>query len=446
MLIIDFNSNMHATTLKKITNCIEDKVGICKAFLKQVKASRKLVVGYGLFGENPLCLRWKAFMKKVKALRKWVVDNSSPEPWLSQFKISCGTHAVVENLILLNEAVFLIWQVADPEFMRCRISRLKLHLIIIDISELGANLGNFRSGRLHTMITSGFSHFEADHIVGNMICFYFHGKKFGPKFLLKLYLAGAIAGSSFFLLEHASIKHQKCGMWLLDKEELGDASFIQDLRNHIDEWIILILIMLLERQRLTQQSKGYQLGYCKSTVAGMLHLNSQNYNARQQKVNRSLAADDAKEAAAAVSLSFENLIENMVSDLAIWAEGFAYPRSDYFMFTNTPPMVLMDNFTLRANGRDCFYDRKTYMPYTRWTFLVFLNIIRKGSMKLGRLTKPVAVDVNMKCRAKGPLPLAIITRVLSSPGFEKHDSSGWIRRFRDTNAGSKCRSDRYRVA
>nr|GEU77526.1 rhomboid-like protein 12, mitochondrial isoform X1 [Tanacetum cinerariifolium] len=43
-----------------------------------------------------------------------------------------------------------------------------------------------------------------------MIYFYFHGKKivhkFGPKILLKLYLAGAIAGSVFFLLERASIK------------------------------------------------------------------------------------------------------------------------------------------------------------------------------------------------------------------------------------------------
>ncbi|PWA93417.1 hypothetical protein CTI12_AA072230 [Artemisia annua] len=53
------------------------------------------------------------------------------------------------------EAVFLIWQVADPEFM--------------------------------------MQNFTIVH-------------KFGPKFLLKLYLAGAIAGSSFFLLERASIK------------------------------------------------------------------------------------------------------------------------------------------------------------------------------------------------------------------------------------------------
>ncbi|GKE26278.1 rhomboid-like protein 12, mitochondrial [Tanacetum coccineum] len=167
---------------------------IWKAFLKQVKASRKLVVGYGLFDENPFRLLWKAFIKKVKALRKWVVDNSSPEPWRSQFKISFGTHVVVENLIILNVVVYLIWEVVDPEFM---------------MQNFVVNLGNFRSGRLHTMITYGFNHYDAD-IVGNMIYFYFHGKKivrkFGPKFLLKLYLAGAIAGSAFFLLERASIK------------------------------------------------------------------------------------------------------------------------------------------------------------------------------------------------------------------------------------------------
>lgn len=37
------------------------------------------------------------------------------------------------------------------------------------------SLDNFKSGRVHTMITSAFSHMDAGHIISNMIGLYFFG-------------------------------------------------------------------------------------------------------------------------------------------------------------------------------------------------------------------------------------------------------------------------------
>ncbi|XP_020086988.1 RHOMBOID-like protein 12, mitochondrial isoform X2 [Ananas comosus] len=99
---------------------------------------------------------------------------------------------VVQFLIGTNIAVFFLWRIADPLFMR-------KHFMI--------SLDNFRSGRLHTLLTSAFSHSDLDHLVTNMIGLYFFGlniaNRFGPQFLLKLYLAGALTGSVFFLVHKA---------------------------------------------------------------------------------------------------------------------------------------------------------------------------------------------------------------------------------------------------
>ncbi|KAL1824964.1 hypothetical protein ACET3Z_011742 [Daucus carota] len=99
---------------------------------------------------------------------------------------------VVVGLIAANVVVFLLWRSADPRFMA---------------NNFMISLDNFKSGRVHTMITSAFSHMDAGHIISNMIGLYFFGNSigsaFGPEFLLKLYLAGALAGSVFYLVYHA---------------------------------------------------------------------------------------------------------------------------------------------------------------------------------------------------------------------------------------------------
>ncbi|KAJ3698762.1 hypothetical protein LUZ61_002467 [Rhynchospora tenuis] len=91
-------------------------------------------------------------------------------------------------LIGANVAVFVLWKHADPSFMR-------KHFMV--------SLDNFKSGRLHTLITSAFSHSALDHMGVNMFCLYYFGgiiaRLFGPKFLLFLYLGGALGGSIFFL-------------------------------------------------------------------------------------------------------------------------------------------------------------------------------------------------------------------------------------------------------
>ncbi|XP_040365794.1 RHOMBOID-like protein 12, mitochondrial isoform X3 [Rosa chinensis] len=108
--------------------------------------------------------------------------------WLR--RLSSGD--MVLGLVVANVAVFLLWRIADPIFM---------------YKNFTISLNNFTSGRLHTLITSAFSHVDIWHIISNMIGLYFFGinigRTFGPEFLLKLYLAGAIGGSVFYLVHHA---------------------------------------------------------------------------------------------------------------------------------------------------------------------------------------------------------------------------------------------------
>ncbi|KAI7740285.1 hypothetical protein M8C21_020821 [Ambrosia artemisiifolia] len=102
------------------------------------------------------------------------------------------SNGAVKGLILANVVVFLLWKVADKEFM---LQNFTLHL------------DDFNSGHYHTLITSSFSHKDVRHIVANMLSLYICGnrigKLYGPKFLLKLYLAGAFAGSASSLLHQA---------------------------------------------------------------------------------------------------------------------------------------------------------------------------------------------------------------------------------------------------
>nr|GMC55274.1 RHOMBOID-like protein 12, mitochondrial [Ipomoea batatas] len=101
---------------------------------------------------------------------------------------------VVIGLILSNVAVFLLWRVADTGFM------LRNFTISVD---------NFKSGRLHTLVTSAFSQADQWHLISNMVGLYFFGssigRTFGSEYVLKLYLSGAVLGSVFFLVYHAFI-------------------------------------------------------------------------------------------------------------------------------------------------------------------------------------------------------------------------------------------------
>ncbi|OMO77607.1 hypothetical protein CCACVL1_14949 [Corchorus capsularis] len=126
--------------------------------------------------------------------------------WRSWFHRLTASDMVL-GLIVTNVAVFLLWRIADRKFM---------------VNNFMVSLDNFKSGRLHTLITSAFSHIDTEHIVSNMIGLYFFGssigRNLGPEYLLKLYLAGAIGGSVFYLVHHAILALSSKGqaIWRMD--------------------------------------------------------------------------------------------------------------------------------------------------------------------------------------------------------------------------------------
>ncbi|XP_010257997.1 PREDICTED: RHOMBOID-like protein 12, mitochondrial [Nelumbo nucifera] len=171
-------------------------------FVKQLASNTQLMVRSGAVSK-----RGFVFLRSQFGRRHFEINpifNSSRHRWRSWLPTAEG---MVLALIVANGAVFTLWRIADPTFMR------KNFMISVE---------NFTSGRIHTLITSAFSHNDIGHLGSNMIGLYFFGRTigqmFGPEFLLKLYLAGAIAGSVFYLVHHAfmSPSPKGGGMWYVD--------------------------------------------------------------------------------------------------------------------------------------------------------------------------------------------------------------------------------------
>lgn len=163
---------------------------------------------YGFFS-NPVVVKellqksillkttWKGLVDSRVGFMRPQISNRSfelyghPRGWKSWFQRQTPDNVVL-GLILANVAVFMLWRFADQQFM------LKHFTISVE---------NFRSGRVHTLITSAFSHIDMVHLISNMIGLYFFGNSigrvFGTEFVVKLYLAGAIVGSIFYLVHHA---------------------------------------------------------------------------------------------------------------------------------------------------------------------------------------------------------------------------------------------------
>ncbi|CAH2036971.1 unnamed protein product [Thlaspi arvense] len=146
---------------------------------------------------------------------------------------------VVLGLVAANAAVFVMWRVFDKQFMMNNfmvrpqsfynfIERFSFQYMLVLIPDI--SLDNFTSGRIHTLITSAFSHIDVGHIISNMIGLYFFGtsveffsltiaRNFGPQFLLKLYVAGALGGSVFYLIHHA---------YMAASSPKGQGAFVRD--------------------------------------------------------------------------------------------------------------------------------------------------------------------------------------------------------------------------
>ncbi|XP_034209298.1 RHOMBOID-like protein 12, mitochondrial isoform X6 [Prunus dulcis] len=96
---------------------------------------------------------------KFKFNPKFTSPRSVGRSWLR--RVSEGEdNDVVLGLIIANAAVFLLWKIADTDFM---------------VKNFINALINVRSGRLHTLITSAFSHIGTEHFIHNMIGLYVFG-------------------------------------------------------------------------------------------------------------------------------------------------------------------------------------------------------------------------------------------------------------------------------
>ncbi|XP_047085505.1 RHOMBOID-like protein 12, mitochondrial [Lolium rigidum] len=126
----------------------------------------------------------------------WSVEQLSRQlgRWLP------SADGVVLVLVGANVAVYALCRLADPTIM---------------MNHFVTSLDNFKSGRLHTLLTSAFSHRDANHLLNNMTGLYFFGSSisvmFGPAFLLKMYLTGALTGSAAFLAEMTFLAPRKQG-------------------------------------------------------------------------------------------------------------------------------------------------------------------------------------------------------------------------------------------
>ncbi|KAK1614934.1 hypothetical protein QYE76_020451 [Lolium multiflorum] len=92
------------------------------------------------------------------------------------------------------------------------------------------SVDNFKSLRLHTLLTSAFSHIDAKHLFNNMLGLYFFGSSiariFGPAYLLQLYVEGAIFGSTFFLGEMIFLASRKEGFRGWNTPALGASAAV----------------------------------------------------------------------------------------------------------------------------------------------------------------------------------------------------------------------------
>jgi membrane associated rhomboid family serine protease len=94
---------------------------------------------------------------------------------------------MVLMLMVANVAVYMLWQKADPTFMRdhftvsgqkkafASISLVADEWRFIGCCDEQISLENVSSGRLYTLLTNAFSHAEPPQLFSNMMCLYFFG-------------------------------------------------------------------------------------------------------------------------------------------------------------------------------------------------------------------------------------------------------------------------------
>ncbi|GJU17026.1 rhomboid-like protein 12, mitochondrial [Tanacetum coccineum] len=167
----------------------------------------------------------------------------------SHVKRIAETHHVLIGLIAANVGVHLLWKVVDTKFM-CQNFLLQLD--------------EFKSGRFHTMITYAFSHIEDSELLTCVFCLCLFGKgigdKFGPNILLKLYLAGAFAGSAFFLAHKAflALSSKNKGMSERDPSQVPGRGAVAALKA-----VMMFRLIIFLREKIRKKfARAKILGIC----------------------------------------------------------------------------------------------------------------------------------------------------------------------------------------
>uniref|UniRef100_A0A7N0VF00 Peptidase S54 rhomboid domain-containing protein n=1 Tax=Kalanchoe fedtschenkoi TaxID=63787 RepID=A0A7N0VF00_KALFE len=161
------------------------------ATLSQIKCIgvRNMAKWFSRVGANSAGCRLTLFRPGFPKRGFGLSSSQFTRGWRSRLS-RLSSDDVVLGLIVANVAVFMLWRVADQDFM---------------FNNFTLSLHNIKCGRVHTMITSAFSHIDVGHIVSNMVGLYFFGtsigRYFGSEYLLKLYLAGAFGGSFLYLIQ-----------------------------------------------------------------------------------------------------------------------------------------------------------------------------------------------------------------------------------------------------
>ncbi|XP_033131486.1 rhomboid-like protein 16, chloroplastic isoform X7 [Brassica rapa] len=89
--------------------------------------------------------------------KPWVFTGFQKRGWKSWFN---GANGAVFGLIIANVAVLTMWKTSDPQWM-------SKNFVLSSYT--------FMSGRIHTLITSGFSNVGTSQLIVNMIGLYYFG-------------------------------------------------------------------------------------------------------------------------------------------------------------------------------------------------------------------------------------------------------------------------------
>ncbi|KAL2465080.1 RHOMBOID-like protein 12 [Abeliophyllum distichum] len=183
-------------------------------------------IRYGVFFSNPILA--KRFFSKtllkgqskcpVNVKRNFHSFDSRRHGWRSVFQ-RLTTDGVVIGLIITNVAVFLLWRVADPRFMMKKFHDIRRQFYKWTAAHLfiGNNVVYSALEGVENLFVLSFFKSQKEKVL--------MGRAFGPEYLLKLYLSGAVVGSIFYLVYHAFIapsfeRNQMLGMGSIDPSKI----------------------------------------------------------------------------------------------------------------------------------------------------------------------------------------------------------------------------------